>query len=204
MRKDLCLEAMRLNFLLVENKSTNQPAVNALLSLMCFHASRFEARQRPEGGIILYEDQDTRLWDNELIIQGEFYLNKAAEGTEVSKYHLEAAIAYWHTKKTDTPEKWENVLQLYNKLLQIEYSPIAALNRTYALAKADGKPIAIHEAEKLKLTNNHLYYSLLGYLYTDIDNEKALLHLKTALKLAKSGTDKGMIVKTMNKIHHTH
>ena len=203
LRKNLCLEAMRLNYLLVANKSTNNPAVNALLSLMCFHASRFEARQGPEGGIILYEDQDTRLWDNELIIQGEFYLNKAAEGTEVSKYHLEAAIAYWHTKKTDTPEKWENVLQLYNKLLQIEYSPIAALNRTYALAKADGKPIAIHEAEKLKLTNNHLYYSLLGYLYTDIDNEKALLHLKTALKLAKSGTDKGVIITSMNKIHHT-
>jgi RNA polymerase sigma factor (sigma-70 family) len=200
LRKDLCLEAMRLNFLLVENKSTDKPAVNALLSLMCFHASRFEARTKPNGEIVLYEDQDTTLWDNELITQGEFYLNKAAEGNEVSKYHLEAAIAYWHTKKTDSPEKWQNILQLYNKLLQIEYSPMAALNRTYALAKADGKQVAISEAEKLKLTNNHLYYSLLGYLYTDIDNEKALSHLKIALKLAKSKTDKATIGKSISKI----
>jgi len=200
LRKDLCLEAMRLNYLLIENKSTNKPAVNALLSLMCFHASRFEARQNAKGEIVLYEDQNTALWDDELITQGEFYLNKAAKGNEVSKYHLEAAIAYWHTNKTDTPEKWQNILQLYNKLLQIEYSPMAALNRTYALAKADGKPIAITEAEKLKLTNNHLYYSLLGYLYTDIDNEKAVAHLKTALKLAKSKTDKGMIMKSIEKM----
>jgi len=203
LRKDLCLEAMRLNFLLLENKSTSKPVVNALLSLMCFHASRFEARQNPNGEAILYEDQDTALWDQELITQGEFYLNKAAEGAEISKYHLEAAIAYWHTKKEDTPEKWENILQLYNKLLQIEYSPMAALNRTYALAKADGKPMAILEAEKLKLGNNHLYYSLLGYLYTGIDNGKAVAHLKTALKLAKSKTDKETIMKSIGKVPAT-
>ncbi len=200
LRKGLCLEAMRLNFMLIENKSTNKPAVNALLSLMCFHASRFEARINPEGEIVLYEDQDTTLWDNDLITQGEFYLNKAAEGNEVSKYHLEAAIAYWHTKKSDTIEKWENILQLYNRLLQVEYSPMAALNRTYALSKADGKLIAINEAEKLKLTNNHVYSLLLGYLYTDIDNEKAVAHLKTALKLAKSKTDKTAIEKSIGKI----
>ncbi len=50
--------------------------------------------------------------------------------------------------KNDTREKWESVLQLYNRLLKIEYSPIAALNRTYALSKANGKPEAIKEAEK--------------------------------------------------------
>ena len=41
--------------------------------------------------------------------------------------------------KEDSKKKWENILQLYNQLLQIEYSPIAALNRTYALIKGNGK-----------------------------------------------------------------
>lgn len=200
LRKDLCLEAMRLNYLLIENEGTNKPTVNALLSLMCFHASRFEARINANGGIILYEEQDTTLWNKELILQGEFFLNKSANGNEISKYHLEAAIAYWHTNKQDTQEKWDNILQLYNKLLLIEYSPIAALNRTYALAKATSKAEAIVEAEKLKLTANHLYYSLLGYLYTDIDNDIAVEHLKNALKLAKSETDKGTITKSIDKI----
>jgi RNA polymerase sigma factor (sigma-70 family) len=200
LRKDLCLEAVRLNFLLVENKSTNKPAVKALLALMCFHASRFEARTSQNGELILYDDQDISLWDDELIQQGKLYLNLAAEGNEISKYHLEAAIAFWHTEKTDTPEKWGNILQLYNRLLLIEYSPSAALNRTYALAKADGKEIAIPEAEKLKLANNHLYHSLLGHLYTDVDNEKAIGHLKMALKLAKSDTDKVAIGKSIKII----
>ena len=197
LRQDLCLEAMRLNFLLVENKKTAKPAVKALLALMCFHTSRFEARTGPEGELILYDDQDPSLWNQEMIRQGRYYLNLAAEGKELSKYHIEAAIAGEHTVKEDTPAKWETILQHYNQLLFIEYSPIAALNRTYALAKANGKEIAIHEAEKLNLANNHLYYSLLGYLYTGVDNEKAIEHLRTALKLAKSEADKTAIKRNL-------
>ena len=193
LRKELCLEAMRLTYLLIENDKTNQPFVNALFSLMCFHASRFEARTGEDGSIILYDDQDTTLWNEELIKQGEYYLNRAAVGHDVSKYHLEAAIAFWHTHKKDTAEKWENILQCYNRLLQLEYSPMAALNRTYALSKANGKAEAIVEAEKLNMENNHLYHSLLGELYRYIDNHKAILHLQKALVLAKSTADKNII-----------
>ncbi|WPU99577.1 DUF6596 domain-containing protein [Mucilaginibacter sp. cycad4] len=190
LRRDLCAEAMRLNYLLIENRSTNTPAVNALFALMCFHASRFEARSNDNGEMILYEDQDESLWDRDLINKGIHYLNQASTGSSITKYHLEACIAYWHTIKEDTAEKWENILQLYNNLLMLEYSPIAALNRTFALAKTNGKPVAIAEAEKLNLINNHFYYSLLGNLYTGVDNQKALQHYETAMNLATSVNDK--------------
>jgi RNA polymerase sigma factor (sigma-70 family) len=193
LRQDLCLEAMRLTHLLIENPSTDEPSVNALISLMCFHASRFEARTDENGDTVLYQDQDTDLWNKELINKGMEYLSRASRGNEISKYHLEANIAYLHTIKEDTRQKWECILQLYNQLLQIEYSPMAALNRTYALSKANGNPEAIIAAEKLKLVDNHLYHSLLGELYANIDNVKALMHFKDALKLAKSATDKTII-----------
>ena len=193
LRKDLCLEAMRLTYLLIENEQTNKPAVNALLSLMCFHASRFDARINENGETVLYHDQDTSLWNEELIKKGEYFLNQSSKGKLISKYHIEAGIAYWHTQKEDTKEKWESILQLYNQLLQIEYSPMAALNRTYALAKANGKEKAIIEAEKLQLSGNHLYHSLLGELYADVDNTKAISHLQSALALAKSTADKNII-----------
>ena len=112
-----------------------------------------------------------------------------------TKYHLEAAIAYWHTQKADTKEKWENILQLYNKLLQIQYSPIAALNRTFALSKANGKQAAIVEAEKINLTDNHFYYVLLGELYTGIDNSKAKGNYEKAFSLARSAADRQNISK---------
>ena len=201
LRKDLCLDAIRLCYMLVENKYTNKPQVNALLSLMCFHASRFDARFNENGEMILYEDQDTALWDSDLISKGAYFLNCSTGGNIISKYHLEAAIAFWHTQKPDTKEKWENILQLYNQLLQIEYSPVAALNRTYALSKANGKEEAIIEAEKLKLIDYHFYFALLGELYTDIDNEKARQNFQKAISLAKTQTEKQSIKKKIGKLN---
>ena len=201
LRKDLCLEAMRLNYLLIENKQTNLPEVNALLSLMCFHASRFDARVDEHGEMIRYDDQDRMLWNDDLIVKGRYYLNLASKkGNDAGKYHIEAAIAYWHTVKTDTIEKWENILMLYNRLLIVAYSPAAALNRAYALAKVKGKENAIVEAEKLKLDTNHLYHVLLGYLYTGVDRKKAVSHLQTALKLPKTATDKSRIMKDLEAL----
>jgi len=200
LRKDLCVEAMRLNVMLVENGQTNTPPANALLALMCFHSSRFDARTNQNGGLVLYEEQDESLWNRELTERGEYYLNRSSSGNRLSKHHVEAAIAYWHTHKKDTSDKWENILQLYNKLLQIEYSPIAALNRTYALSKANRKRQAIVEAEKLNLSDNHLYHSLLGNLYTDVDNNRALQHLQIALTLAKTNAEKVVIDLNINRL----
>ncbi|MVM34134.1 RNA polymerase subunit sigma [Spirosoma sp. HMF4905] len=200
LRKDLCAEAMRLTYLLIENEATNKPAVNALFALMSFHASRFDARTDEQGEIILYQDQDETRWNQELIEQGTYYLNQASTGDQLTKYHLEAGIAYWHTHKEDSPEKWESILQLYNQLLMLEYSPLAALNRTFALAKANGKEEAIREAEKLKLIDNHYYYSLLGYLYTDLDNAKAVRHFEKALSLTSSHAVKIALAKNIDRL----
>lgn len=54
------------------------------------------------------------------------------------------------------------------------YSPIAALNRIYALVKANGEQEVITETEKLNLKDYHLYHSLLANWHEDIDTSKAL------------------------------
>jgi predicted RNA polymerase sigma factor len=198
LRKEFCFEAMRLCTMLVEHAPTNRPAVNALLSLMCFHASRFDARVNAAGELVLYDEQDTNLWNTDLISKGGYFLHCAASGPTLTQYHLEAGIAYWNTRKEDSQEKWESILQLYNQLLQIEYSPIAALNRTYALSKANGKTAAIIEAEKLQLSNHHFYYLLLGELYTGVDQAQALQHFQQALLLARTEAERQAIQKKIN------
>jgi RNA polymerase sigma-70 factor (ECF subfamily) len=201
LRKDLCAEAMRLTFLLIQNQNTNLPETNALMALMCFHSSRFEARTSENGEIILYEDQDQSLWNKELTDKGTYFLSQSSTGKKLSKYHLEAAIGYWHTIKEETAEKWERILELYNNLIILEYSPIVALNRTYALSKVKGKKEAIVEAEKLNLTDNHFYYSLLGNLYADFDKQKALEILSIAFDLAKTVSDKNVIRKNIEHLN---
>ena len=200
LRKDLCFEALHLALLLTQFSKTNQPRTNALIALMYFHASRFEARQNGNNYAILYEDQDESLWDQDLIGQGRYFLDLSARGNEVSPYHSEAGIVFWNCQKEETREKWENILQHYNLLLQMNYSPIVALNRTYALYKARGRQAAITEAEKLSLTNNHFYFTLLGELYAGFDKDKVMTHFQEALSLAKTPTDKQSIQKKMSSL----
>lgn len=199
-RKDLCFEAMRLLFILAQNKETNIPQVNALMSLFCFQTSRFDARINPQGEQILYDDQNAEKWNKELIEKGEYYLGLSVKESAISKYHLEAMIAYWHTRKNvKEHEKWENILQLYNRLLQINYSPIAALNRTYALAMVKGKDVALKEALKIKLEQSPLYHSLLAELYKDSNIDKQIAHLNIALQVTQSENDKMVLINKLKE-----
>ncbi len=141
MRSELCREAMRLCRMLIDNPLTDQPSANALLALMCFHSSRLDARVDQQGELVLYADQDVSRWDAGLITEGVLYLRRSASGPALTKYHLEANIAYWHCVKEDGVEKWENILQLYNQLLQLV---------RFAKTEADGMALR-KRAERLGL-----------------------------------------------------
>jgi len=191
-RRDICWEALRLCIFLSNQNIFPKQKIHALLALICFHISRLDARESDGNGDLLYNEQDKEKWNQELILKGEKYLNLSAKGKTVSKYHLEAAIAYWHT--VDTDDKWNNILQLYNKLLTLEYSPIIALNRTYALAMANSNEEAIHEAHKLELENNHHYYCMLAELYRMNNNVKEeIVYLNKALEHAIKKNEKKLI-----------
>jgi len=196
-RQEICWEAMYLCKFLESKTLFSKAKICALLALMCFHASRFNARIA-NTGIQLYDEQDQSKWDVRLIQKGEEYLNKSATGNIVSKYHVEAAIAYWHT--TNHEAKWDNILQLYNKLLIIEYSPIIAMNRTYALAKANSVEEAIASAQKLGLKDNHYYYCLLAELFRMSNNRNREVHyLEKALQIIENPNEKTLIEEKLKK-----
>jgi RNA polymerase sigma factor (sigma-70 family) len=199
-RKDLCLEAIRLAHLLTKIQMTNLPDVNALLALFCFQTSRFEARIGQSGEQILYDYQNTEGWNQELIEKGIYYLTLSSSDAPLSKYLLEAMIAYWHTQNVgNEKEKWDNILQLYNRLLQKQYSPIIALNRTYALSRVFGNREALKEALKIKLENNPLYHSLLSELYIGIDEQKRNEHLKVAMQNTINKSDMDLLERKLKK-----
>ena len=118
---------------------------------------------------------------------------------EISKYHLEATIAYWHTTKTGE-NKWPHILKLYNQLILIEYSPVTALNRAFAFAKVYGNEKGIQKAEKLNLTTNNHYYSLLGYLYANTNIDQSINHYQQAITLTKSKAEIHTLTKEIKRL----
>lgn len=198
-RNELCAEAIRLTLVLTENPLTDTVQTKALLALMCYQASRLQARTNDRGEVVLFDEQDQNLWDKDLIEKGNYYFVNACEGNQASKYHLEAGIAYWHTNPAAV-NKWQHILQLYNQLILIEYSPVTALNRAFAIAKVYGHEKAIMDTEKLKLTDNDQYHKLLGFLNETADPAKAIEHYRAAVQLTKAKAAKQVLEKKIEEL----
>lgn len=166
-RRDLCEEALRLGDLLARSQTGNVARTHALQALMCFHASRFDARLDTEGGIILLEKQDRSRWNQALIALGYQHLRLSESGTEISDYHVEAAIASYHTSApTFEKTNWKAIYYCYNLLLNIHPTPTVALNRAIALGFAEGAQAGIEALLKLEdLSVNYLYWAALGDFY---------------------------------------
>jgi predicted RNA polymerase sigma factor len=88
--------------------------------------------------------------------------------------------------KEDTKEKWADILQLYNLLLQIKLFAGVCPKPYLCFIQSKRKKEALIEAEKLELTSNHFYFALLGELYRNIDSEKAKFNFQKACDLAKN------------------
>jgi RNA polymerase sigma factor (sigma-70 family) len=197
LRKDLCHEALHLGLVLAEFRKLEHAKTNALVALMCFHASRLNARMGRNNQPVLYENQDEELWDKELIEKGKYFLELSAQGNEISSYHLEAGIAFWNCEKEDSSEKWESILHHYDLLLEINYSPAVALNRLYALYKARGREEALQEAMNWNASGNHFYHTLLGELYKGQDDQMAAEQFIKALGLARTEAERQVIREKM-------
>ena len=198
-REDVIAEAMMLCKLLIENDHTKQPAVFALMALMCFHSARSKSRLTTQGEIILLPLQDRSKWNQALINEGNVYMNKAAFGDELSAYHIEAAIAYEHcAAKTFAETNWKKILEYYEWLYKISPSPINHLNKTVAVMEFYGAGLALEElesfSEKTKLESFYLYHSLLGEIYFRLnDLHAARHHYTSALSLTASHAERKML-----------
>jgi RNA polymerase sigma factor (sigma-70 family) len=138
-RRDLCDDARRLARMLAAHPVGNVPAVDALLALMCFHAARFDARVALDGAIVLLEEQDRSAWNWSDVREGMEWLGKSAAGNELTRYHVEAGIAWEHCRAaTFADTDWQRIAELYDTLDRIAPSPLHSLNRAVAEAYLHG------------------------------------------------------------------
>ena len=206
-KKDICIEAIRLALLLTQNKYCNHPQVHALLALMCFHASRFDARTNEHMELVDLEHQDRSIYNDELIKIGTYHFELSTETDELpSDYQLQAAISYYHcTAPTYNETQWEQILRLYDLQLQRMYSPVIALNRIIPYSKVAGAESALQELEAFKkrphFIENTLFYATQAMLLETLDHkEKALKALESAIALCQNEMEKLHLLKKKNNM----
>nr|WP_294259695.1 DUF6596 domain-containing protein [Propionivibrio sp.] len=116
-----------------------EPEAEGLLALMLLHESRREARNLPNGDLVLLDDQDRSLWRRELIAEGCALAERALSSRRFGAYALQAAIAAVLAEAPSAAETdWPQIVGLYDVLLRFAASPVVALNRAVAVAMRDG------------------------------------------------------------------
>jgi predicted RNA polymerase sigma factor len=166
-RVDLCHEAIRLVKVLLDHPLGRAPSTYALAALMCLDAARLPARLDASGNLSSLFDQDRSQWDTQLIREGQNLLDLSAVGSDLTEFHVEAAIAWVHAT-ADSPEKtqWREIVSLYDTLLKIRPSPVVALNRAIAIGQSEGPSRGLEELRAIpdqeRLVEYPFYFAALG------------------------------------------
>ena len=159
-REDLCAEAVRLGRLLAE-LMPDEPEVSGLLALMLLVESRRTARVTPGGDLVLLADQDRARWDGDLIAEGQAIVRRCLRLNRPGPYQIQAAINAVHSDApTADDTDWRQILALYDHLLAIAPSPVAALNRAVAVAEVDGPEAALGLVDALELDGYYLFHAV--------------------------------------------
>ena len=144
----LCQESLRFVRLLTDRDDTALPSAFALRALLCFHAARAPARIADDGSLLLMPEQDRGAWDGTLIEEAFACLDRAASGTELTRFHLEAGIAACHAvAPTYADTNWERVVELYDMLRERAPSLVVDVSRALAIAMYAGAQAGLDELD---------------------------------------------------------
>lgn len=190
-RDELCTEAVRLARLLVA-LMPDEPEAQGLLALLLLIGSRRAARTAPDGGTVLLADQDRALWDQDLILEGQAIVRRCLRLNRPGPYQLQAAINAVHS---DSPSAgatdWNQILRLYDQLLQASPGPVVALNRAVAVAEVQGPAAALGLVDALDLGGYGVFHSVRADLLRRLGRySEARKEYRKALALAGNAAER--------------
>jgi RNA polymerase sigma-70 factor (ECF subfamily) len=196
-RDELCDEAIRLGKLLAV-LMPDEPEVFGLLALMLLQDSRREARVGADGELVLLEDQDRSLWDRGRIDEGLRMLERAVSLRHSGPYQLQAAIAAAHAED----RSWSEIVLLYDRLAEIDPSPVIQLNRAVAVAlsgRADEGLALLDEIEGLD--GYHLFHAARADLYRRLERcDEAAVSYRRALELTANDSETRYLARRLAEV----
>jgi RNA polymerase sigma-70 factor (ECF subfamily) len=201
---ELSREAIRLGKLLLD--LLPEPEVKGLLGLMLIQESRRSTRTSPEGDLILLEHQDRSLWNKDQIAEGISLTESALASRRYGAFTLQAAIAAIHAKSSSAATTdWRQITLLYDRLLQIQPSPVVELNRAVAIAMCDGFEQGLRLIDELlareHLSNYHLAHAARADLCRRLGRiEEARASYEKALGLAVQEPDRRFLTRRLEEL----
>ena len=204
MRSDLSAEAIRLGQLIVDLLPESEAI--GLLALMLLHDARSASRISVDGEIILLEDQDRSLWNHERIVEGGNLVKRALVARPVGRYALQAAIAAIHAESPEAASTdWNEIVGLYDLLLEVDPTPVVELNRAAAVAMRDGPERGLSLIDDLladgRLDDYHLAHAARANLCRRLGNKsEAVKSYRRALELSTQEPERRFLQRRVSEL----
>ena len=174
----------------------------ALLSLMILQNARRDARFDHNGAMVLLPDQNRALWYREEIGEGLSLVEGVfKQGGGHARYALMAAIAAVHVQASSAETTdWEEIVTLYGYLMNIDPSPVIALNHAVAVGEAKGAAEGLRLLELLSeskaMRRYHLYHAARAEMLRKCKKPGAALEaIADALNCCPEGVEKDLLRK---------
>ncbi len=203
-RPDLSGEAIHLGRQLVG--LLPEPETAGLLALMLLQESRRAARTSPSGDLILLEDQDRSFWNRDQIGEGLALVERALSARRLGSYTLQAAIAAVHAEvSTVAATNWVRIVGLFDLLMQVDPSPVVALNRAVAVAMRDGPQAGLMLIDTIlargDLADYHLAHAARADLYRRLGNSRqARDAYERALSLTQQPSERRFLERRLREL----
>ena len=179
-RRDLAEEAIYLGRVIVALLPA-EPEGLGLLALMLHAESRRSARRNRDGDYVPLAKQDPALWNAQMSAEAESLLHRAGSMNIVGRYQLEAAIQSAHASRAIVGQSdWAAIVQLYDALLALSGSPVAAVNRSLAIAELYNPQRALEELDRVsrdpRLAEYQPYWAARADLLARLDAREESSH----------------------------
>lgn len=200
LRCDLCDEAIRLAKLLHETDDLEKSETAALLGLFLMHSARFDARVDTSGAVVLLDKQDRRKWNWNLVREAMSYMAESTKGNSLTRYHLEGAIAWEHSRAQAFSEvDWSRVVQLYEFLLNLAPTSMVRLNRAIAISYRDDAKRGLEELVRIEPEDRSQirpwWDCAIAEMYWRLKNfDAAIMHWQDGLALTNNGAQRELII----------
>jgi RNA polymerase sigma factor (sigma-70 family) len=207
-REDVCCEAIRLTSVLTEHSAGSQPRAHALLALMLLNGARIQTRLDLDGNLLRLKEQDRSQWDQGMIARGMAHFTQSAVGSNLTEYHLQAGIAACHCAAANYEStNWEQILSLYDRLIELNDSPVFALNRAIVVANLRGPAAGLAAVAAIKgrdkLKSYYLLYAVLGEFEDRLNNSRvAAQHFRESLRLVETKSEQRFLSKRFSNVNN--
>ena len=157
---------------LVVSLLPEEPEAKGTVALMLYTEARRAARRDPAGSYVPLDQQDVALWDQRQLQTAEALLREANASGPSGRYQIEAAIQSAHlARRVSGRDTRRAILALYDHLLVLTGSPVAALNRAVALAAVEGAAAALDRigplASDKRMLRYQPYWAVRGHLLAE-------------------------------------